>query len=1657
METRGESSSSSSSSSATSGALSVAQGLVVKLSAIAALRPSPCADILQLCSEALGPNYDDLDTNRRKTKEAYAAVYEHAMSAQLPQLEVNHSLRFPQDPLNPERAGATAAGGPRKKSANSLFALGALTPRDYETVTSADFIRAPITDICIVQKSDPVPEGYYRVSRTPTHRAADLKTGTGGNKLFICIRKEQRDVAPVTAMAIILPDQHEHIPPGFVVVKREGRACNLNSGTSGERIFLCFKRDNASNPLTDIQVILSTKGETAPPSYNVLNRSIGGRAVDLNMGTGGPRVLLSFRQRLDTLESLRICNPGPRSRIDFGGFEESHERSKRAVSVDKTSASAVAAAVSGSAGSTRSKSSSEADKEKCASQTDGLSEGAKVKAVTAEGSVECASSGEGTTKLAKDNVEVAEELEDFGSADGSAIGDDDDVRGNNDGEAIDSALCPVMLHSGAVLPESYRRYLHPIFASVLAPDKELFEAALEGIDELLLKTDFFESAFVHITSSESIKTSVDLLVECLCDRFDFFQESEAGKLIITLRVIINKSRGTLSVYSMRKIFRITMLLSSYYSSQKKWAQDGMIEPTGPPADPMIFFDLMKDLISSYCSAAEACDLSSISSDPNKDSGKSNWFFSDKSALVASNTLNPPSSDAGLVEETVKSIVDDSLVLSETTDISEKILMTVSKQSSSCASPAFWNTIEEFACSLFKDPAPQKAIILLASICKIAWLSLGGYTSGGENIDIMCRHFGNKLFALDCIREFCRRCGYKMRACKVVGFQIRRLVVSCLLANIEHGLVETRIFFKIMKICTVLWRDWREHLRAEFPILSEQLVVRVLSSPPNKLSLVFQMIVLREIMKWFEQPHLTIEMYFNFELNSKFASDWTVFGHITQAVCTLAENCAKPSSAAGSSHSQSPNDGPLVSTQDLYSVGDIFTMFGEKCVPVTVMDVRIKALEVVGQISRSVMDASGHANLMFQNMLKKMSLTPKGADEANNKWSEDATNGRLSENSKPSIFSSFRSIHTDSTNCFTDAMQIFREKESIGKAIDLLVKKGYLVRTPQEFATFIRLYCSHFDPTSLGEFLGEGGRTKEDEHFWDQTRLYFTRAINFTELSIEAALRLYFTSSGFRVPGEAQKIYRFVVAFVKCFWDSNVGTQFCPFRQEDTVHLLAYAIIMLNTDLHRAGAGEKRTGGKVKKMTRDEFVHNLRGCDVDKETGQRFDIEAAYLSAIYDSIAQHPMELSSDANTMSSERLASNYIREKRMSFALGANDPIDAAAAANSLPAAAPHAFSSSVGSVFNVEQQKQFSNDLIRGARVSGEILRSMADVRQKFFSIGTEISITIELVSMMFESVWYYFHSVTATVLTHIKNEENVLFGALDVICNALTCCVFLDMTVEKLSLANQLVRFKQLISVVEKGTRNSMLSAPSSASSSGSSGTRFMSVQQSPAKASASGNSPVASSDSDTVDCKQEKWFVSIEHSTIENSMATVSDLHKMIAQLKDIVRICARRGATKAIINRIEKKANLLNPDRVIIKDGDLNKRCRNGKMVQYKFFLFTDILVYAHLGFSEYKVHVQLSLESMTVSDVDPADDPSNRCFYIDHPTKSFVVEAASPDEKRAWAREISTAITSCINRRALLTPSLSPSQSSPALSESPVAPGSGGVESVSIPTENVAL
>ena len=81
-----------------------------------------------------------------------------------------------------------------------------------------------------------------------------------------------------------------------------------------------------------------------------------------------------------------------------------------------------------------------------------------------------------------------------------------------------------------------------------------------------------------------------------------------------------------------------------------------------------------------------------------------------------------------------------------------------------------------------------------------------------------------------------------------------------------------------------------------------------------------------------------------------------------------------------------------------------------------------------------------------------------------------------------------------------------------------------------------------------------------------------------------------------MPGEAQKIERLMEVFSHRYCVCNPDLT-AKLNSADSIFILAFAIILLNTDLHTPNLKPE------KRMKPEDFVRNLRGiddgCDIDK--------------------------------------------------------------------------------------------------------------------------------------------------------------------------------------------------------------------------------------------------------------------------------------------------------------------------------------------------------------------------------------------------------------------------------------------------------------------------
>lgn len=221
----------------------------------------------------------------------------------------NYSMRFGSEEGEKVRKPFSVFSGARNSFLNVVgggMSSTALDSNDYEDVISEAVLKAPITELCVIQRGEPVPTGFLRISRTPTNKKANLNASSGGNHLYFCIKKDpSKDAIPITALVLIFPDRSEFVPPGYFVARHDKFACNLNSGTSAERIFLCYKKDKSANPITDLVVIFPGKNEEPPKSFNLIEKSPTGLPANLNTGTVGGRIFVCYRQSLIRLECLR--------------------------------------------------------------------------------------------------------------------------------------------------------------------------------------------------------------------------------------------------------------------------------------------------------------------------------------------------------------------------------------------------------------------------------------------------------------------------------------------------------------------------------------------------------------------------------------------------------------------------------------------------------------------------------------------------------------------------------------------------------------------------------------------------------------------------------------------------------------------------------------------------------------------------------------------------------------------------------------------------------------------------------------------------------------------------------------------------------------------------------------------------------------------------------------------------------------------------------------------------------------------------------------------------------------------------------------------------------------------------------------------------------
>ncbi|KAI1173234.1 guanine nucleotide exchange factor [Nemania sp. FL0916] len=172
-----------------------------------------------------------------------------------------------------------------------------------------------------------------------------------------------------------------------------------------------------------------------------------------------------------------------------------------------------------------------------------------------------------------------------------------------------------------------------------------------------------------------------------------------------------------------------------------------------------------------------------------------------------------------------------------------------------------------------------------------------------------------------------------------------------------------------------------------------------------------------------------------------------------------------------------------------------------------------------------------------------------------------------------------------------------------RGIKLLLQSGFIPSdNPQDIAKFL-LSDERLDKAQIGEYLGEGEQKNID------IMHAFVDTMEFTRRRFVDSLRQFLQS--FRLPGEAQKIDRFMLKFADRYVAGNPNA----FANAETAYVLAYSVILLNTDLHSSKI--------ARRMTKEDFIKNNRGIN------DNADLPPEYLIGIYEEIAGNEIVLKSE--------------------------------------------------------------------------------------------------------------------------------------------------------------------------------------------------------------------------------------------------------------------------------------------------------------------------------------------------------------------------------------------------------------------------------------------
>nr|XP_027108154.1 brefeldin A-inhibited guanine nucleotide-exchange protein 2 [Coffea arabica] len=426
----------------------------------------------------------------------------------------------------------------------------------------------------------------------------------------------------------------------------------------------------------------------------------------------------------------------------------------------------------------------------------------------------------------------------------------------------------------------------------------------------------------------------------------------------------------------------------------------------------------------------------------------------------------------------------------------------------------------------------------------------------------------KIVALELLKILLENAGAVFRTSERFLGAIKQYLCLSLLKNSASTLM---IVFQLScSIFISLVSRFRAGLKAEIGVFFPMIVLRVLEnvSQPN-----FQqkMIVLRFLEKLCVDSQILVDIFLNYDCD---VNSSNIFERMVNGLLKTAQGVPPGASTT------------LVPPQDV-----TMKLEAMKCL--------VAILKSMGDwMNKQLRIPDPHTAKKFEaeNGSEPASLLMANGNDDDPVEASDSPSEASSEVSDASTIEQRRAYKLE----LQEGISLFNRKPK--KGIEFLINANKVGNSAEDVATFLK-NASGLNKTLIGDYLGE----REDLSL--KVMHAYVDSFDFQGMQFDEAIRVFL--QGFRLPGEAQKIDRIMEKFAERYCKSNPTV----FTSADTAYVLAYSVILLNTDAHNPMVKNK--------MSADDFIRNNRGIDDGK------DLPEEYMRSLFERISKNEIKMKED--------------------------------------------------------------------------------------------------------------------------------------------------------------------------------------------------------------------------------------------------------------------------------------------------------------------------------------------------------------------------------------------------------------------------------------------